>query len=60
MAVPLAGTYTVGAGETYTTPLATMNAVNTEGISANVTFNIKTGTYNAYHRFNISNHICPK
>lgn len=55
MAIPLSGNYTVGAGETYTTPLAAMNAVKNEGISANVTFNIKTGTYNAYHTFNNAN-----
>jgi hypothetical protein len=51
LAVPLSGTYTVGSGETYTTPLDAMNAARNEGISGDVVFNIKAGTYNAYHRF---------
>jgi len=55
LAVPLAGTYTVGAGETYTSPQAALTAVRNEGISANVTFNVKSGTYSANISYNSAN-----
>ena len=55
LATPLSGTYTVGPGETYTTILEAIQGVNSEGISANVIFNIKKGTYQGEHYFSNDN-----
>ncbi|MBL7877014.1 MAG: hypothetical protein JNL53_15205, partial [Cyclobacteriaceae bacterium] len=42
---PLSGTYTVGVTGNYVTLASAVNDVVTRGVSAPVTFKIKTGTY---------------
>jgi hypothetical protein len=41
----LSGTYTIGSSGNYSTVVAAVNALNTNGINGNVTFNIASGTY---------------
>ncbi len=43
----LSGTYTIGPSGNYTSIAAAMSAMQTYGISGNVTFNISNGTYGA-------------
>ena len=43
----LSGTYTIGPLGNYTSIAAAMSAMQTYGISGNVTFNISNGTYGA-------------
>lgn len=45
-ATGLSGTYTIGSGGNYSSFAAAISALNTNGVSGPVTFNVASGTYN--------------